>query len=162
MASSSQVTVAGTSTASSLPVYPGATKKEIHMHGPLTVCGSKMSMTLYDAKAAAPAAVANWYKDHIAGAILVDVSPDTSSTAYSVFEPGGAASAAITKVNFAPALSKAAKSLGADTTSLGLVTYVPPLSHDVIALFENAARGGASAKQAAREQLKAKCNDIAG
>ncbi|MEO6835423.1 MAG: hypothetical protein ABI231_05885, partial [Candidatus Tumulicola sp.] len=85
--------------------------------------------------------------------------PDSNSANYEIFQPDGSGAAVVTQMHFPGNLGKAAKTIGADETTFATETFDPPLSSDVITLLVQGAGSDASAKQAAREQLKAKCGD---
>jgi hypothetical protein len=137
----------------SLEVYPGATELPTQMHGSIAFCGTKMTTVAYRVNGASAETVAAWYGSHIPGGIRITLPVENGDTVMEVFEPGGQAAAAISQIHFDPRLAAAAKSLGADRTTLGLVAFDPPLSTDSIGLIRSAAGGDASA----RARIKAEC-----
>jgi hypothetical protein len=139
-----------------LAVYPGATKLLTQMRDAISFCGTKMTTVVYRVPDVNAQTVAAWYASHIAGGITVTI-PKANDTVVEVFEPNGRAAAAISQMHFDPRLASAAKGLGADRTSLGIVTFDPPMSSDMIAMVGKAANGDTSAKA----QLKAQCGQSA-
>lgn len=152
-AGTAPVTAATTAAAAPLDVYPGATKLPTQMRGSVSFCNTKMTTIVYRVGAANAETVAGWYAAHIPGGIRINIPVDANSTTVEVFEPGGQAAAAITQMHYDPRLAAAAKSLGADRTTLGLVTFDPPLSSDWI----DTIRAAESGDTAARARMKAKC-----
>jgi hypothetical protein len=149
----------GSTTVSSLPIYPGGKKLPNQMQHPMKLCGSTMSMTVYSIKNVDAASVAKWYDDRIANGVRISISPDANSSNYEIFEPDGSGAAVVTQMHFAGSLGKAAKTIGADDTTFGTETFDPPLSHDLVTLLVQGASGDPASKQAVKAQLKAKCGD---
>jgi hypothetical protein len=146
-----------------LPIYPGATKLRLPSGAQsmdLTVCGSKMRIVDYKVSGADAATIMRWYAERISGGLRVAVSFDSGSSV-SIYRPDGSAAATAVQVRYDPALASAAKSIGADATTLGIVTYDPPLSHDILQSLQRYASGDAADKKAARAELKSKCPDLA-
>lgn len=146
-------TAAAPAAAAPLDVYPGATKLPTQMRGSVSFCNTKMTTIVYRVGGANAETVAGWYAAHVPGGIRINIPVDANSTTIEIFEPGGQAAAAITQMHYDPRLAAAAKSLGADRTTLGLVTFDPPLSSDWIDTIRAAESGDA----AARARMKAKC-----
>ncbi|MBC5802860.1 MAG: hypothetical protein GIX03_07635 [Candidatus Eremiobacteraeota bacterium] len=155
----------------SLPVYPDATKVAIppQMKRLPAVCGRGVSMTLYDLKGSiAATTVEKWYQDRISGGIEAKTSEDAGgiggTTSYEIFIPDGTGSVSISQFHSGHSGGSEKDSVSKfytdiDKTNIGLETYNPPLSPDLIALFQQGTSGDSSAKQAAQHQLKAKCGD---
>ncbi len=158
----STASAAAGTTASTLPIYPGATKLREQMHGPIKMCGTKMSTTVYSAADADAATVAKWYKDRIPSSTQINTSTDATATDYEIFRADGSGAAVVIQTHFAGNLAKAAKSLGADKTTFATETFDPPLSREIISLLQQGTSSDAAAKQAARAQLKAKCGTPSG
>lgn len=135
-----------------LDVYPGATKLPTQMNAPMSFCGTKMTTVVYRVKDANAQTVAAWYASHVPGGITITV-PAADQSVVEVFQPGGHAAAAISQIHFDPKLANAAKSLGADSTLLGIETFDPPMSPDTIDVVRSAANGDTTAKS----KLKAQC-----
>lgn len=129
-----------------LPIYPGAEKLKLPPGMPpleVNKCGSKMRVVDYKAGVVDPAAIANWYAAHIPGGIRV-AGTFASGSFDSVYAPDGSAIATAIRMSDR-------------ATTLGIVTYQPPLSHDMLQLIVRYANGDEAAKKSAREELKAKC-----
>jgi hypothetical protein len=120
-----------------LSVYPGATKLPTQMRDAIPFCGTKMTTVVYRVPDANAQTVAAWYASHISGRITVTILK-ANDTVVEVFDPDGRAAAAISQMHFDPRLASAAKGLGADRTSLGIVTFDPPMSSDMIAMVGKA------------------------
>ena len=135
-----------------LALYPGATKLPRQMSEAIQFCGTKMTTVAYRVPNVSAQTVAAWYASHIPGGITVRIRKP-NDTLIEVFEPDGHAGAVITQMHFDPQLASAAKSIGADRTGLGIVTFDPPMSADKIDREGKAANGDASAKA----KLKAQC-----
>jgi hypothetical protein len=148
---------ATTAAVAPLEVYPGATKLPTQMRGTFAFCGTKMTTVVYRVKDASAQTVAAWYASHIPGGIRAPIPNSPSSNTIEIFQPGGRAAATITQMHFDPRLAAAAKGLGADQTTLGLVSFDPPLPDDWIDMVRAAAGGDAAAKA----RVKAKCGEAA-
>ncbi len=161
----SSETAAAPAAPANLPVYPGATKSAAQMKTAMKICGSSVSLTMYEIRDTDAAPVAKWYDGRIPNAIHVNINPKSESSAatqtnYAIFEPDGSASVTVVQMHFAsPKLASAAKTIGADKTMIGINSYNPPLSRDLIQMLEQGANGDAAAKAAVRAQMKAKCGD---
>ena len=139
-----------------LPVYPGATMLARRTHGAYATCGHTIGLISYNSTADAKA-IAKWYAGKIPGAVVLDLSKADSTminTEMEVFTPDGSQGAVIHRMTMTNAkLQAAAKSIGADTTGIGLETFDPPLGADYLALEKRALGGDAASKSA----LTAKC-----
>lgn len=153
----SAASAAGGTVASNLPIYPDATKLREQMHGPMKMCGTKMSTTVYSVADADATTVAKWYKDRIPNSTQISTSTDSTATDYEIFRADGSEAAVVIQTHFGGSLAKAAKSLGADKTTFATETFDPPLSREIISLLQQGTSGDAASKQTARAQLKAKC-----
>lgn len=149
--------------ATGLPVYPGAVKTPTQMQRSVKMCGSVMSMTLYRIPDADADTVSKWYGARMANAIHMSFHSDTGTTAATsqneaFFSPDGSSSVMVMQMHLTSAsLAAAAKTIGADKTTIGLNTYNPPFSPDVVRAMQQASQGDAAAKAAARATVKAKC-----
>ena len=147
--------------ASALPVYPGAVRlKAAGVPAAINVCGSTMRMVDYKVGDAGPSTIAQWYAARIPGGLRVIVPFDNGSSV-SIYRPDGSAAATTVQIHVDPALARAIKSIGSDATTLGIVTFEPPLSPDVLQLLQRYANGDSSDKKASRAALKSKCPDLA-
>jgi hypothetical protein len=162
----SSETAAAPAAPANLPVYPGATKSRSQMKTAMKICGSSVSLTMYEIRGTDAAPIAKWYDSRIPNAIHINInnpkseSSSTTETNYAIFEPDGSAGVMVLQMHFAsPTLANAAKSIGADKTTIGINSYNPPLSPDLMAQMQQGANGDAAAKAAARAQIKAKCGD---
>lgn len=99
-----------------------------------------MTTVAYRVKDAGAQTVAAWYMSHVPGGISVTI-PAADQSVVEVFQPGGHAAATISQIHFDPKLASAAKSLGADSTLLGIETFDPPMSPDTIDMVRSAANG---------------------
>ena len=135
-----------------LVLYPGATKLPRQMSTSIAFCGTKMTVVGYRLPDVNAQTVAAWYKSRIPGAITV-TTPKANSIGIEVLAPDGHAAAVITQMRYDPGLASAAKSIGADRAGLGIATYDPPLSRDMIELIAAVAHGDSSA----RAKMKAHC-----
>jgi len=134
-APAAQATVAATAAAdngapAALPVYPGAAKSPMQMAKTFTVCGHKMTMTLYRVADANADKVGDWYAGQIAGSneMRDDLgSGRTSIHHVMVLNPSGTAGASIVDMpKLPPALAKyAAKMPNVGGTQLAIATYDP-------------------------------------
>lgn len=149
--------------ATGLPVYPGAVKTPTQMQRSVKMCGSVMSMTLYRVANANADTVSKWYGDRMANAIHMSVHSDTGTTAAKsqdevFFSPDGSSSAMVMQLHLtSPNLAAAGKTIGVGETTIGLNTYNPPFSPDVVRAMQQEFQGDAAAKAAARATVKAKC-----
>lgn len=147
---------------SNLPVYPGAVKMAAQMQRPIKMCGSALSLTMYEVAGADAATVTKWYDARVNGGIHMSFHSDTGTTAATsendaIFSPDGSSSVMVMQMHLSSKLAAAAKSIGADRTTIGLNSYDPPFSPDLVRAMQQAALGDEAAKTAARAMVKAKC-----
>lgn len=156
-----EVASAGTQNAANLPLYPGAVKATTQFTKAITYCGYKMSMTMYQVPGLVAPTVADWYAGKIANAIRLNASASAgmgSSTNFELLDPGGAYGVAISQMHFSKAMENLAKRYGVpQKTTIGVLTYDPPISSDDLQTFAQAAGGDQTVKAAARARMKAKC-----
>ncbi|HEY1656400.1 MAG TPA: hypothetical protein VGF86_14960 [Candidatus Tumulicola sp.] len=153
------------SSASSLPVYPGATKVPNQMKESMKMCGSNFSMTLYEIKGTDADAVAKWYDSRVPNGVHLNVQPETASSATTqtndvILKPDGSGGVMVLQMHFTSSLANAAKTIGADRTSIGITSYDPPLAPDLMQDLQQGTNGDPAAKAAARAQIKAKCGNM--
>ena len=151
MATSTQAAAAG----SPFLVYPGAAKVAVQMEGTQTLCGSEMTLVLYQT-AADGKTVAKWYAGKVPGAGVVDTSTTDSSsinTQIEILAPDASTIAVIHHGDDEFQIAAAAASIGGDKTGVGLETFDPPLGADYLALVKRVKNGDPAAKPA----LAAKC-----
>jgi hypothetical protein len=147
--------------AGNLPVYPGSKLQPMPAGVKIPpVCGHQLTMRSY-AVAADGKTVAAWYKDHVPGALVYDVSGDadssTKDTSVEIMTADGAQAAVVNQLDYDPRLAAAAKTIGADKTQIGLETFTPPLGQDYLAIMSAGTSGDAAAKEAAKSKLAAMC-----
>jgi hypothetical protein len=147
--------------AGTIPVYPGA--KQQPMPAGVTIpsmCGHKVTISSYDV-AVSGKTVAAWYKDHVPGGLVLDVSGDADSStkdiSVEIFTADGSQAAVVNQLEYDPRLAGAAKTIGADKTQIGLETFTPPLSQDYLAIMSQGTSGDQAAKEAAKTKLAAMC-----
>ena len=143
-----------------LPVFPGAAKMPMRINGG-TFCNHKMSLAVYRANSASADQVADWYAGRMNGAIKLNIGKQMGGgaavTGYTLVDPSGADAASVSQTHFGPSMGKMAQTMGANRTTIGLVTYNPPLSPAEMQMMRDITGGDAAARQRARAQLKAKC-----
>lgn len=152
--------------ATDLPVYPAAKTQPMTGNGHMGAsrCGHTFTVEKSLTVDADPHAVAKWYESRLPGSRTIDLSRVLSGgdsyqkTTIQVFAADGAQTVVVSRMYFHGTFAGASKTLGMDTTNIGIESISPPLAPEYIALTAQLAAGGASA-QKAQQQMEAACKD---
>jgi len=155
------VSTAENAPVTTMPVYPGATKSPMQVTLPTTVCGHKMTLSMYRVAGASADAVGDWYAGKLAGSTEmkndVNGGPATSHHVM-VISADGSQGATVMELHLPAAMAKyAAKMPSGGGTMLALATYDPGFSPAEIDLYSRAFKGDKAAKAQAVADLKTKC-----
>jgi hypothetical protein len=143
-----------------LPQYPGAEKMSTQLTRAVTYCGYKMNMTMYQVPGAGASTVADWYAGKIGNPIRINANVQASNgsggrTNIELLDPGGGYGVVVGQMHLSGQLAAAAKKAGLDKTTIGTITYDPPISSGDMQMLVQAAGGD----KAAVGRMKAKCGN---